>query len=222
MTSLTFELIRSRRKTVSIIVHHTGQVVVRAPLRLSEKVIREFVEGKRAWITAKQAELARQQPSARQFAPGEMFLYLGQSYPLTVTSAQRPALRLTEAFELSRAALPRARQTFERWYRAQAAKVISQRAALFAAQFGLRYQSIRISAARTRWGSCSSKGALSFTWRLVMAPLEIIDYVVVHELAHLVHHNHSPAFWAQVETMLLDYRARRAWLKKYGHTLTLD
>lgn len=219
MTALTFDLIRSRRRTVSIIIHRTGRVVVRA---LSEQAIRAFVESKRDWIAAKQAELARQQPALRQFAPGETFLYLGQAYPLTLTSIQRPALRLTCAFELSQAALPRARQTFERWYRAQTAEVISQRVAQFAAQFGLRYQSIRISAARTRWGSCSSKGALSFTWRLVMAPLEIIDYVVVHELAHLVHHNHSPAFWGQVETMLPDYRARRAWLKKYGHTLTLD
>lgn len=222
MPPVTFELIRSRRKTVSIIVHRNGQVVVRAPLRLSEKVIWEFVDGKRDWIAAKLDELASQQTPVRQFIPGEIFAYLGQSYPLTVTSIQRPALRLTSTFEMSQSALPQARQVFERWYRARAAEVFAQRVALFAARFGLRYQSLRISAARTRWGSCSTKGTLSFTWCLVMAPLEVIDYVVIHELAHLVVHNHSAAFWAQVESMLPDYRVRRAWLKRHGHALSLD
>jgi predicted metal-dependent hydrolase len=197
-------------------------VVVRAPLRLSERAIQEFVDGKRDWITAKLSELASQKTPARQFTPGERFPYLGQTYPLVVTSMQRPALRLGSTFEVSQSALPRARQVFERWYRTRAAEVFAQRVALFAARFGLRYQSIRISAARTRWGSCSTKGTLSFTWRLVMAPLEVIDYVIIHELAHLVVHNHSAAFWARVESMLPDYRVQRAWLKRHGHTLSLD
>ncbi len=222
MSSFSYQIVRSRRKTVSIIVYRDGRVVVRAPLRLSERAIRDLVVGKKDWIASRQAEFARKQIPARQFAPGETFLYLGQAFPLVITAVQRPALRLTTQFELSRSYLPRARQVFERWYRLQAAQVIGERVALFAAQFNLRYQSVRIGAARTRWGSCSSKGALNFTWRLVMAPLDVVDYVVIHELAHLVVPNHSAAFWRQVESMLPDYRARRDWLKQHGHTLTLD
>ncbi len=217
-----YTLTRSARKTISIIVHSNGQVEVRAPLRLPERAIRAFVESKQSWITSKQAQLARQMHTPKQFVPGERFLFLGQPYPLEVSDVQRPALRLGSAFLLAQAALPRARQVFERWYRARAADVLAQRVKIYAAQFGLRVQSIRISSARTRWGSCSSKGTLSFTWRLVMAPLDVIDYVVIHELAHLQVHNHSPAFWSQVEAMLPDYRAHRDWLKKNGHLLTLD
>jgi predicted metal-dependent hydrolase len=92
---------------------------------------------------------------------------------------------------------------------------------LYAAQYGLRYEKIRITSAQTRWGSCSPKGTLSFTWRLVMAPLEVIDYVVIHELAHLRVKNHSKTFWAEVESMLPDYTRHVAWLRKNGKFLTL-
>ncbi len=83
------------------------------------------------------------------------------------------------------------------------------------------YKSIRITSARTRWGSCSSKGNLSFTWRLVMAPPQVIDYVVAHELAHLQVRNHSPAFWQKVKTIMPDYLQYRRWLDAHGHLLTL-
>lgn len=222
MSSFSYQIVRSRRKTISIIVHRDGRVVVRAPLHLSERAIRNLVEGKKDWVASRQAEFARKQIPARRFIPGETFLYQGQSFPLVITDVQRPALRLTTQFELSRSYLSRARQVFERWYRLQAAQVIGERVVLFAAQFNLRYQSVRIGAARTRWGSCSNKGTLNFTWRLVMAPLDVVDYVVVHELAHLLVPNHSAAFWRQVESMLPNYRACRDWLKQHGHTLTLD
>ena len=111
---------------------------------------------------------------------------------------------------------------FEKWYRARALQVLSERVNLLAARFGFRYEKLRITSARTRWGSCSSRGTLSFVWRLVMAPLEVIDYVVIHELTHLKIKNHSAQFWAEVARLMPAYKSSRDWLKKNGHFLTLD
>jgi predicted metal-dependent hydrolase len=119
-------------------------------------------------------------------------------------------------------ALPKAPELLAAWYKDQARLILPERTNYFAHQFGLKVRSIRITSARTRWGSCSRLNALSFTWRLVMAPLEIIDYIVVHELAHIAEKNHSRAFWSQVERMLPDYHYRRKWLKNNGRLLDLS
>jgi predicted metal-dependent hydrolase len=111
---------------------------------------------------------------------------------------------------------------FENWYKERAKALIPRRVSQLAAQYGFEYQRIRITSARTRWGSCSSRGTLSFTWRLVMAPEEMIDYVIVHELVHLHIHNHSKEFWTKVGLIMPGYKAKRLWLKKNGPLLTLD
>jgi hypothetical protein len=111
---------------------------------------------------------------------------------------------------------------FEKWYKSQALAILTERTRFFAQKFGLRFGKIRISSARTRWGSCSTAGTLSFTWRLVMAPLEVVDYVVIHELAHLKVKNHSAVFWAEVAKMMPDYKRHVTWLKKNGQSLTID
>jgi len=124
-------------------------------------------------------------------------------------------------FKLKKSAQPQAASHFERWYKKQARKVLSERVEHLAQKHGFEVNKTRISSARTRWGSCSQKGTLSFTWRLVMAPLEVIDYVVVHELCHLKEMNHSKASWAQVEAILPDYKKHRSWLKKQGRNLQI-
>lgn len=104
----------------------------------------------------------------------------------------------------------------EAGYRKQAAEALRRRTAYFAARMGVTYGRITIRAQKTRWGSCSSRGNLNFNWKLIKMPAEILDYVVVHELAHRKYMDHSPRFWAEVEQVLPDYRARRQWLKEYG------
>lgn len=217
------QLIRSRRRTIAILVQRDGKVVVRAPLSAPEIWIRQFVESKAGWISAKKAEAAKMAPgTANKFSAREGFLFLGQEYALNVVPGQRAALRFEQGFFLSKNHLPAAPALFESWYRAAARRVLGERVRLYAEQFGLRYAKIRITGARTRWGSCSSTGTLSFSWRLVMAPLEVVDYVVLHELAHLKVQNHSAAFWAEVARMLPQYKLRRDWLKQNGRRLTLE
>lgn len=104
----------------------------------------------------------------------------------------------------------------EAQYRKEARRRITERAAYFAEKMGVDYGRIAIKAAKTRWGSCSARGNLNFHWKLILMPPAILDYVVVHELAHRIEMNHSPRFWAQVERILPDYRERRRWLKENG------
>jgi predicted metal-dependent hydrolase len=214
-------LVRSRRKTVAIVIERDGRLTVRAPLRLAESRIRLFVESHADWIAKSQARLrTASPPPSKRYAEGETFLYLGQAYPLTIIPRQRPALTFDgTVFRLAKSALPMAKEAFVRWYKQQARSLLLERVPSFASKHGFHYQKIRISSARTRWGSCSSRGTLSFTYRLVMAPAEVVDYVVMHELVHTQVRNHSKTFWNRVGELMPDYKRRLNWLKKNGKLL---
>jgi len=224
LAGLVDEIIHSKRKTIAIIVHNDGRVVVRAPMRTPQRVIQAFVDSKREWIKEKRLLAARQvSPQVRKFEDGEKFLLLGKELALRVAQSQRAAITMKDdQLFIAARALPAAQAALENWYKAHAGKELTGRVQFFAGRHGFHYEKIRVSSARTRWGSCSSRGVLSFTWRLVMAPLDVIDYVVVHELAHLKIKNHSAVFWAEVARLMPDYKRRRDWLKKNGHLLTLD
>ncbi|MFH1524609.1 MAG: SprT family zinc-dependent metalloprotease [Chloroflexota bacterium] len=215
------KLVRSRRRTIAIVVERDGRLTVRAPLRMAEKHIHEFVESHVEWIARNQAKVrAAPLPQHKQYAEGEMFLYMGKPYPLRIVPPQRPALKFDgTTFRLAKSAQPRAEQVFVRWYKVQALEVISGRVQALAGKYGFSYQKIRISSARTRWGSCSSRGTLSFTYRLVMAPPAVVDYVVIHELVHTKIKNHSKTFWARVGEILPEYKTHVRWLKKNGQFL---
>jgi predicted metal-dependent hydrolase len=215
------KLVRSKRRTLSLIVETDGTLTVRAPLRMKEADIRHFIETKKDWIRRKQAQFKEDALSPRQYVDGEKFWYLGQDIPLRLVPDNKPALVMDKVFKLKRSTQPQAQSHFEKWYKKQARDILTGRVEFFARKYDFKVEKIRISSARTRWGSCSTKGTLSFTWRLVMAPLDVIDYVVAHELCHLNEMNHSKAFWAQVEMILPDYRERRKWLKENGKYLVL-
>ena len=219
----SYQLIRTRRRTIALIIQNDGSLVVRAPLRAPGKLIREFVESKAGWIRKKQVQ-ARESArvTVKHYLEGEQFWYLGKMYPLLIIPRRHPTLELGSAFRLAKPALPRAEEAFIRWYKAQARQVLAERVEGLAARHGYSFQKMRITSARTRWGSCSAKGTLSFTYRLVMAPPEVIDYVVVHELAHLRIRNHSKVFWRRVWEMMPEYRQGITWLKQNGRLLTLE
>jgi len=215
------QLIRSKRKTIAIMIQRDGKLLVRAPLRVSIVHIQHFINEKTDWILAQQEKANAHLVPAHEYKDGEIFLFLGKKIPLELADPQKIPLILGSSFRLKRSEKEQARQVFTRWYQEQARRVIASRVEYFADQYNLSYSRIRLSSARTRWGSCSSKGTLSFTWRLVMAPQEVIDYVVIHELVHLEIKNHSAAFWAKVQEYVPDYKKKRAWLKTNGHLLEL-
>ncbi|HTX92176.1 MAG TPA: SprT family zinc-dependent metalloprotease [Anaerolineales bacterium] len=216
------KLVRSRRRTIALIVQADATLTVRAPLRMPDGEITKFVETHTDWILKNQARARRSAPPPpKQYRDGESFLYLGKSYPLKLVPPQRPALKFDgRTFTLGRSAAARGEQAFVRWYKARALEVLTERVRALAAKHGFQYTKVRISSARTRWGSCSSKGTLSFTYRLVMAPPEVVDYVVAHELVHTKVRNHSKVFWNRVAGLMPDYKARLGWLKKNGRFLS--
>jgi hypothetical protein len=223
MPILIDRLVRTRRKTIALIVQPDGTLIVRAPLHLPEARIHAFVETHADWVTRQRERIRRNGPPVvRQYRSGETFLLLGKAHPLRIVPAQRPALTFDgTSFHLSRSAVERGEAAFTRWYRQQAAEHLSGRVAALASQYGFTWKKVRISSARTRWGSCSSTGTLSFPWRLVLAPPEVIDYVVLHELVHTKVRNHSKTFWLEVARRMPDYKVHVRWLKQNGQRLTL-
>lgn len=217
-------LIRSRRKTISLEVRPDGSLIVRAPMLTIPGQIEALVKRKQSWIREKRAFVYRRslEIPAKDFSTGEEFLYLGNSYLLEIVPDQEKPLLLRDKFYLSNLASNAAKRVFEAWYKGRASQVIQERVDMFARKNGFTYKRIRITRAKTRWGSCGPQGSLNFTYRLVMAPLEIIDYVVIHELVHLKVRSHSKTFWSDVEKLMPDYRYRIKWLKDNGHRLTLE
>jgi predicted metal-dependent hydrolase len=216
------QIIRSKRRTLALIVNPDGSLIVRAPWQTPGRSIREFVEKNAQWIGKKQTQaLAARPPNPKKFIPGELFMYLGNAYPLEIVDQQIVPLQLAENFKLAQSAESKAPEVFEQWYRGQARQVLNERVRLYASLHHLPYQGIRVTSARGRWGSCSARGSLNFSWRLILAPIEVVDYVVVHELVHTVFHNHSRQFWARLETILPDYREHKKWLKTDGQQCML-
>lgn len=194
--TVPYEIIRSDRKTCAIILNEDATLTVRLPRYVKNADAIRFLREKQFWIGKKLAELQKRKEGQ-------------QSDPLRTG----PELTPEQALAL------------EKRYRAAAKTYIPQRAAWYAENYRhlIRhgYSSVSIRDQKTRWGSCSSRGTLSFNWRLMLAPPGILDYVIVHELCHLEHMDHSKAFWQCVETILPDYRERRKWLKEHGHELKL-
>ena len=217
------QIVRTRRKTFALIVQRDGSLLVRAPLRATEQQIQELVQKKEKWIKGKQ-EVARQyyhKTLPREYVNGAGFTYLGKSYKLAVVENQPEPLTLSDQFYLSRSALPVAKSVFKEWYKQHAFQVIAGRVEWYSSRNGYSYQRVRVTEARTRWGSCGPRGSLNFSWRLVMAPMRVIDYVVIHELVHLKEKNHSKAYWNKVKLLMPDYQQQIDWLNANGHTLSL-
>lgn len=219
MAEIPYTIIYTCRRSLAIHIRPDAAVVVRAPMKTSKNAIDRFIRQKLGWIEKSVMRMSERRAEARRFIGGEGFLYLGKAYPLVLTDDAIPAIRFSEGFALSRLYRNFARQKFILWYRRQARLVLAARAGLYAGIMQEKFSAIRITGARSRWGSCSAKGGLNFTWRLVLAPLEVLDYVVIHELAHLRHRNHSRVFWRRVESFCPDYRQARSWLADKGHIL---
>lgn len=217
------QIIRSHRRTVGLEINQEANLIVRAPRRASLTFIEEVVQKHQAWILRRQAIAKQRHQIAppKQFITGEKFLYLGNQYPLHMLSSAGAGLYFDKAFYLAELQRNQAHKLFVKWYRTAAYQTLTDRATFYALQMGLNYRKIRLSSAKRQWGSCSIKGNLSFCWRLVMAPMVVIDYVVVHELTHLIHRNHNEKFWQHVANIMPSYQEQRRWLRQQGHQLII-
>jgi hypothetical protein len=215
------EIIRTKRRTIALQVCPDAALIIRAPFKASDNYINRLVERKRRWITRRQEAVKQQNRliKDKEFVSGEGFMYLGETYKLYVEGAQCAPLVFDNAFHLAGDYQARGRQAFIKWYKEQARYKIPERASLYLSKTGLQCNKIGITNARGRWGSCSRNGNLNFTWRLIMAPLPVIDYVAAHEVAHLEHKNHSREFWNKVMALAPNYKQHRKWLRENEHLL---
>lgn len=215
------KLLRSRRKTVSLQITPDALLIVRAPYQTSEEFIQGFIRKKAAWIRTKQEFfLGRRPVSPRKFSPGEEYQLLGRRYVLAAADDLPKAVVFDGgSIMICQHVVGNAREHLKNWYQAQALDYLGQWVPHYAQAAGVTYKSLRISDARTLWGSCGHKGTLNFCWRLIMAPSQVVDYVIIHELMHLKERNHSRKFWTHVAGLMPDYKTQEGWLRQNGHLL---
>lgn len=223
---ITAHLIRTRRKTASINVRE-GKVSIRVPLRFPETAALEFIALKSVWIKQKLQE--QQQvltANQRSFIEGESLLYLGRDYQLVIKSSIKPSVFISDhnihvSLHTQEQNAESIRNALINWYREQASKLLENKVMHFKLAVGVEPEKISIRTCKTRWGSCSAAGRLMFNWKIMMAPEAVVDYLVVHELSHMLEHNHSSRYWQQVERVMPDYREHRKWLKDNGKYLEI-
>ena len=216
------KIIRSYRKSIAIQITDRGTIIIKAPKQASNEIISKVILKNRSWIEEKIKKVQSRDPKfkEKEFVNGEGFLYLGKHYRLQITKNQEEPLMLkNKYFYLSESHLHKAREVFIDWYKKRAFEKISERVEYYAKIKGYTYNKINITNAKRRWGSCSSLGNLNFTWRLIMAPLSVIDYVVIHELVHLEEKNHSKKFWSKVKVLMPNYEEKDRWLRENGYML---
>lgn len=214
-------LTRVSRSSIGLQITDDGKVEVRAPHFVPLFMINRFVQSKREWIIrAKKAVLSRPKITKPVYCEGAIFRIGGIAYGLHITEGNAIVLVGSKIF-FPKKFLVRAKFYMERWCREYAKKFLGDRLNLYAQKMGVTYKKISIRDTSTRWGSCSSSGTISFSYRLILAELWIIDYVVIHELAHITHHHHRQIFWDRVGVFFPDYKHARIWLHREGHTLKI-
>ncbi len=192
---------------------------VRVPLGTSRKMIDQLIRDKEGWIQRSRKQiLLRESEQERNYLEVDDIQFLGESVPFRWEKASHPfQLHMgSDAFVLTGDGSSEAAQALiEQAYRGRAKEIFEARVSFFAERLGVKVNQIRIKSQKTRWGSCSNKGNLNFNWHAIVAPEEVIDYLVVHECCHLVHMNHSKEFWDLVESICPNYRECRQWLKNH-------
>ncbi|WP_287065076.1 SprT family zinc-dependent metalloprotease [Mesorhizobium sp.] len=219
----------TERKTTDIVIERNGAVVVHPAKNLSPEKVDDVVESKRLWIYRNLAEWRDLNATAviREWVNGETFLYLGRAYRLSLVADQSVDLKLQDGrFCLNRSLIDKsgvsaAKAAFENYYSENGLRRIKARVSYFAPKVGVNPKATLVRELGYRWATCNSEGVLSFHWKCMMATPNVIDYLVVHELCHIHHRNHSDAFWNEVDKILPDYRERKSWLKKHGAALDL-
>ena len=228
-TDIKCTLEYKKRKTLSIEIHPTGEIKVKVPLGVSESRAKELIFTKESWIISKIEKFNELNKCKKviNYEDGDRILFLGIEYKLrTVINKQyrkssvevigKEIIVLCSSNEKEKIKL-----ALEKWYRKKALENILNRVDNYVIYFNAKPNSVRVKTQKRRWGSCSYKDDLMFNWKLIMAQQNVIDYVVVHEMCHINHKNHSKAFWENVEQVMPNYKGYKQWLKEHGYALEL-
>jgi len=221
---IAYEVLRSQRTTADIVIERDGRVLVRAPKSVPDERIEDLIEAKRYWIYKNLAEWRDLNATRvlREYRNGEGFLYLGRSYRLLLVADQdEPLLLKNGRFCLRRDLVDKgeveaAKVAFRDYYTARGSERIRHRVEYYAPKVGVVPRDVAVRELGNRWASCSANGNLAFHWKCMMAPQTIIDYIVVHELCHFHHLDHTDAFWNEVDKVMPAYGERKEWLRTRG------
>jgi predicted metal-dependent hydrolase len=224
MRELSYEIVRSpERKNLTITVERDRSVVVHAPDGTTDYEIQRVIDSKRQWILAKaqhpQKYLPRRHPPGKEVVNGESAPYLGKDYRIEISETASGEIEFSDLFLIPRAHQAKRREVLRDWYIARAKERILTRAEQHAQELGVKFTAAKIVDNRYRWGSCTVNGNINFNWRLIKAPIFVIDYVIIHELAHLIETNHTSDFWSIVRAKTTTAEKAKAWLKEHGQVL---
>lgn len=210
-TMIEFNVQYGNRKKLSIHIDSVGFITVKVPKGTSKEIIASAIESKGKWILEKIHEIgvAREIPKAREYHAQGKFLYLGKECFLH---------ELIDSSELNEEGLKR---NLKKFYMNRCKSIVEERIKIYQKQLKVKPKIIEIVESKTKWGSCSSDRKLTFNYRLAMAPVEVIDYVIIHELCHLIHMNHDRSFWRRVGSIMPDYKEKEAFLARHGQSMSL-
>ncbi|MGZ4159992.1 MAG: M48 family metallopeptidase [Neobacillus sp.] len=227
--TISFVINYKKRTSMGIYIDIYGNVEVQAPKGTSDELVFHLLEEKWDWIQQKSKEMKDRTlgQKVKVYDHGEMFLYLGNEYPIQV-SQDINIKQDYVVFEGDKLYIyvkqledEKIRQALKRFYYQQCKMLVERSIRTYQSNFKIKPRSIRISDNKTNWGTCDSRQQLTFNWKLAMAPLKVIDYVVVHEMCHMVHLNHDRSFWRLVGKILPDYEQRENWLALSSWKMTV-
>jgi predicted metal-dependent hydrolase len=265
---IEFDIVRRKRKTISIKIEEDGQVAVSAPLKINKEYILKVVYSKADWIIKKQDEIRERSTNkvTREISEGSTLMYLGEEYPLHLVldkgrknivvelinsdcddlkskklfidksyhTVHESLINKSQNIFLNKADLvnkfiirtntledDKIKIALEKWYRAETLNIVTKRIDYYADNFKDKVTNIRVKEQKRRWASCTGANAILFNWRISMARADVIDYIVVHEMCHMDHRNHSKYFWNRVEEIMPNYKEKHEWLKINGMNLTI-
>jgi len=225
LKDITFNIKKSKRKTLSIYIERDGTVTVIAPENSTDKEIEEVIKKKEYQIykLLTEWELTNSTKIEREFVNGQSFLYLGKNYRLEIVKEEqkKPLILKNGYFLLRKKDESKAKKLFIEFYKKKGLQKIVERVERYQKRINVNPKQIRIMELKNRWASCSEKGNLNFHWKCIMAPLDVLNYIVVHELSHLIHKNHIKAFWNEIDKMIPEYQKHIEWLRINGAAMDL-
>lgn len=221
---MEYKVVFSKRKTLNITVERDRSIVVRAPENLSRERIEQIVYSKRQWINAKMNH-AQKYPvdiQPKEFISGESLMYLGKNYQLQVVDEPLEGVQFNHKFKISKSEQTQANQLFKQWYLRKALEKIQPVAKRYAQNLGVEFNECKTSEMKYRWGSCTPNNNIIFNWRIIKAPMFVVEYLVAHELVHLIESNHTAKFWHILSVQIPNYQRAKKWLKEKGYVLEID
>ncbi len=216
-----YKVIRSKRKNITFVVTKEAKVLVRVPFSYPESEIADLVVKHQKWIDEKLALMKSKIIPPKTYEDGDSIVYLGKTYQINYTDDPRIVFSLKDKLYISNRFKSLVKENLVIWYMNQGNIVIRERVIKLAKDLGFSPANFKMTRANKRWGSCSGRGGLCFSWRLMMAPPEIIDSVIIHELVHLEVKDHSKRFYDRLMELLPDYKEKSLWLKENGRKLEL-